>query len=174
MNSPFSKLEKQVLLLLGVLLIASFFINIGEEPLYLEEPRRAMVAAEMEFQDNLIVPTHLGNFYYRKPPLFNWVVLTSLRTFPQHPETFFFVLTNFMKINLNLKIEESTWYYNDVYTASVNLAGLPGMSVPCGFGDNDLPVGVQLIAPHFEEQRLFNVGQAIEENLDLKRFPDGL
>ncbi len=44
-------------------------------------------------------------------------------------------------------------YLNDIYTIGANLAGLPGMSVPCGFVD-DLPVGLQLIAPHLAEERL--------------------
>jgi aspartyl-tRNA(Asn)/glutamyl-tRNA(Gln) amidotransferase subunit A len=67
-----------------------------------------------------------------------------------------------------------TMYYNDIYTTSVNLAGLPGMSVPGGFTPDGLPVGIQLIADHFKEQTLFNIGQALEENLKIeKRIPDG-
>ena len=44
-------------------------------------------------------------------------------------------------------------YLNDIYTIGANLAGLPGMSVPCGFA-GDLPVGLHLVAPHFGEERL--------------------
>lgn len=63
-------------------------------------------------------------------------------------------------------------YLNDIFTTSTNLAGLPGLSVPAGFTPEGLPVGVQLLAPHFEEQRLFNVGQAIYENFkDVKKVP---
>jgi aspartyl-tRNA(Asn)/glutamyl-tRNA(Gln) amidotransferase subunit A len=47
-------------------------------------------------------------------------------------------------------------YLEDVYTLAVNLAGLPGMSVPAGFVD-DKPVGLQLIGRHFDEARLLNV-----------------
>lgn len=46
-------------------------------------------------------------------------------------------------------------YLSDIYTSAINLAGLPGMSIPCGFA-NDLPVGLQLIGPHFGEQTLLN------------------
>ncbi|MBX9765976.1 MAG: Asp-tRNA(Asn)/Glu-tRNA(Gln) amidotransferase subunit GatA [Bdellovibrionales bacterium] len=60
-------------------------------------------------------------------------------------------------------------YLNDIYTTSVNLAGLPGMSVPAGFTSEGLPVGVQLIAPQFAEQTLFDVGQHLENSLKLKR-----
>lgn len=62
-------------------------------------------------------------------------------------------------------------YMADVYTLPASLAGLPGISVPCGLvsvddaGDSspELPVGVQLLGPHFEEERLFAAAAAIEE-----------
>jgi len=53
-------------------------------------------------------------------------------------------------------------YLNDIYTIGVNLAGLPGMSIPAGFID-DLPVGLQLIAPHFAEGRLLNVAHQYQQ-----------
>jgi aspartyl-tRNA(Asn)/glutamyl-tRNA(Gln) amidotransferase subunit A len=46
-------------------------------------------------------------------------------------------------------------YLNDIYTIGANLAGLPGLSLPCGFVDG-LPMGLQLIGPHFSEGRLLN------------------
>ncbi len=48
-----------------------------------------------------------------------------------------------------------TMYLNDIYTIGANLAGLPGMSLPCGFVGG-LPVGLQLIGPHFSEARMLN------------------
>jgi aspartyl-tRNA(Asn)/glutamyl-tRNA(Gln) amidotransferase subunit A len=48
-------------------------------------------------------------------------------------------------------------YLSDIYTIAVNLAGLPGMSVPCGFGDNELPVGLQIVGNYFAEARMLNV-----------------
>ena len=56
-------------------------------------------------------------------------------------------------------------YLGDIFTISTNLAGLPGMSVPAGFVDG-LPVGLQVIAPHFEEARLLNVGHQFQQNTD--------
>lgn len=50
-----------------------------------------------------------------------------------------------------------TMYLADVYTISANLAGIPAISVPCGFDDKNLPVGLQLSAPWFEESRLLQV-----------------
>ncbi len=54
-------------------------------------------------------------------------------------------------------------YLEDVYTLAVNLAGLPGMSVPAGFV-NDLPVGLQLIGKHFDESRLLNVAHQYQQH----------
>lgn len=55
-------------------------------------------------------------------------------------------------------------YLNDIFTVSTNLAGLPGMSVPFGMSADGLPIGVQLTAPHFEEQKMLNVGFALEKS----------
>jgi aspartyl-tRNA(Asn)/glutamyl-tRNA(Gln) amidotransferase subunit A len=56
-------------------------------------------------------------------------------------------------------------YLNDIYTIAVNLAGLPGMSIPCGFSGG-LPVGLQLIGPHFAEGRLLNFAHAFQQATD--------
>ena len=48
-------------------------------------------------------------------------------------------------------------YLSDIYTIAVNLAGLPGMSIPCGFGANNMPVGLQIIGNYFDEARMLNV-----------------
>ncbi len=54
-------------------------------------------------------------------------------------------------------------YLNDVLTVPVNLAGLPGMSIPAGFSKEGLPLGLQLIGPAFEEDVLFRAGRVLEE-----------
>jgi aspartyl-tRNA(Asn)/glutamyl-tRNA(Gln) amidotransferase subunit A len=54
-------------------------------------------------------------------------------------------------------------YLSDIYTVSVNLAGLPAISIPAGKDSSGLPIGFQLIAPPFEESRLFSLGQAFDK-----------
>ena len=54
-------------------------------------------------------------------------------------------------------------YLDDIYTISVNLAGLPGISVPCGKDDNGLPIGVQLIGDCFNEKKLIQTAYAYEQ-----------
>ena len=54
-------------------------------------------------------------------------------------------------------------YLNDIYTASVNLAGIPGISVPFATGADGLPIGVQLLAPPLQEARLLRMAHALEQ-----------
>jgi aspartyl-tRNA(Asn)/glutamyl-tRNA(Gln) amidotransferase subunit A len=66
-----------------------------------------------------------------------------------------------------------TMYLNDIYTIGANLAGLPAMSVPCGLVKG-LPVGMQIIGPHFSESRLFNVAHRYQQESDWhRRSPPG-
>ncbi|NTW87768.1 MAG: Asp-tRNA(Asn)/Glu-tRNA(Gln) amidotransferase subunit GatA [Desulfobulbaceae bacterium] len=60
-------------------------------------------------------------------------------------------------------------YLSDILTLSANLAGIPGMSVPGGFTEAGLPVGVQLQGPHFQEEKLLKVGFNLERGLQLAR-----
>jgi aspartyl-tRNA(Asn)/glutamyl-tRNA(Gln) amidotransferase subunit A len=54
-------------------------------------------------------------------------------------------------------------YLNDVFTVTVNMAGLPGISVPSGVDAQGLPLGLQLIGRPFEEETLFSLGEVIEQ-----------
>ncbi|MBT0962147.1 Asp-tRNA(Asn)/Glu-tRNA(Gln) amidotransferase subunit GatA [Denitromonas iodatirespirans] len=60
-------------------------------------------------------------------------------------------------------------YLQDIYTIAVNLAGLPGLSLPCGTGAGDLPVGLQLIGNYFDEARLLNVAHGFQQATDWHR-----
>jgi aspartyl-tRNA(Asn)/glutamyl-tRNA(Gln) amidotransferase subunit A len=64
-------------------------------------------------------------------------------------------------------------YLSDVYTISTNLAGLPGISVPCGFSSSGLPIGVQLIGQAFEESSLLQIAHAYDrEHLHGRQAPN--
>ncbi|MBM4077550.1 MAG: Asp-tRNA(Asn)/Glu-tRNA(Gln) amidotransferase subunit GatA, partial [Planctomycetes bacterium] len=60
-------------------------------------------------------------------------------------------------------------YLSDIYTISANLAGLPGISIPCGFTSAKLPVGLQLQAPPFEEERLLRAARMFEQETEWHR-----
>ena len=54
-------------------------------------------------------------------------------------------------------------YLSDIFTISVNLAGLPGLSLPCGFDSEGLPIGMQIIGKHFDEATILRIGHAYEQ-----------
>ncbi len=56
-------------------------------------------------------------------------------------------------------------YLSDIYTVSVNLAGIPGISVPCGVSTEGLPIGLQLLAPAFKEENLLRAAYVVEQEL---------
>jgi aspartyl-tRNA(Asn)/glutamyl-tRNA(Gln) amidotransferase subunit A len=65
-----------------------------------------------------------------------------------------------------------TMYLNDIYTIGANLAGLPAISVPCGFVQS-LPVGLQIVGPHFGEAKILNAAHAFQKETDWhRRLPE--
>jgi aspartyl-tRNA(Asn)/glutamyl-tRNA(Gln) amidotransferase subunit A len=60
-------------------------------------------------------------------------------------------------------------YLSDIFTLSANLAGIPGLSIPCGFSGKGLPIGLQLMGPHFAEDILLKVAYNFEQATDFHR-----
>jgi aspartyl-tRNA(Asn)/glutamyl-tRNA(Gln) amidotransferase subunit A len=56
-----------------------------------------------------------------------------------------------------------TMYLSDIFTLSANLAGIPGMSIPCGFSQDGLPIGLQIMGNHFNEEMIFKVAYGFEQ-----------
>jgi aspartyl-tRNA(Asn)/glutamyl-tRNA(Gln) amidotransferase subunit A len=63
-------------------------------------------------------------------------------------------------------------YLNDVFTVTVNMAGLPGIAVPSGLDASALPLGLQLIGRPFDEETLFSLGHVIEQSVGRMKLPD--
>jgi Asp-tRNA(Asn)/Glu-tRNA(Gln) amidotransferase A subunit family amidase len=59
-----------------------------------------------------------------------------------------------------------TMCLTDIYTISANLAGIPGISIPCGFSEAGLPIGLQLIGKHFDEATLLQIADAYQQATD--------
>jgi aspartyl-tRNA(Asn)/glutamyl-tRNA(Gln) amidotransferase subunit A len=57
-------------------------------------------------------------------------------------------------------------YLSDIYTISANLAGIPGISLPCGFTKQGFPIGLQILAKHFGEDKIFSAAYAYEQNTE--------
>ncbi|MCX5717893.1 MAG: Asp-tRNA(Asn)/Glu-tRNA(Gln) amidotransferase subunit GatA [Nitrospirae bacterium] len=64
-------------------------------------------------------------------------------------------------------------YLSDIFTISINLAGIPAISLPCGFTSNNLPIGLQIIGKHFDEESILKAAYAYEQSTDWhKRKPN--
>ncbi|MCK5426317.1 MAG: Asp-tRNA(Asn)/Glu-tRNA(Gln) amidotransferase subunit GatA [Thermodesulfovibrionia bacterium] len=64
-------------------------------------------------------------------------------------------------------------YLTDIFTISINLSGMPGISVPCGFTSKNLPIGLQIIGKHFDEESIFKISFAYEQATEWhKRKPN--
>jgi aspartyl-tRNA(Asn)/glutamyl-tRNA(Gln) amidotransferase subunit A len=61
-------------------------------------------------------------------------------------------------------------YLSDIFTISVNLAGVPGISIPCGFSAAGLPVGLQLIGKHFDEATILRAAYAYEQATNWRKL----
>jgi len=57
-------------------------------------------------------------------------------------------------------------YLSDIFTISVNMAGVPGISIPCGFSKEGLPIGLQIIGRHCEEEKIIQAAYTFEQNTD--------
>jgi len=64
-------------------------------------------------------------------------------------------------------------YLSDILTISANLAGIPGISVPCGFSSRGLPIGLQIQASHFQEEKVLRAAFNLEQRLDISRLRPG-
>jgi aspartyl-tRNA(Asn)/glutamyl-tRNA(Gln) amidotransferase subunit A len=62
-------------------------------------------------------------------------------------------------------------YLSDIYTITANLAGVPGISIPCGLTSNGLPIGIQLIGRHFQEASLLAAAHALEQAVGFNYSP---
>jgi aspartyl-tRNA(Asn)/glutamyl-tRNA(Gln) amidotransferase subunit A len=60
-------------------------------------------------------------------------------------------------------------YLSDIFTIPCNLAGLPGLSIPCGFSQAGLPIGLQIIGNHFQEEIILQIAYAFEQHTDFHR-----
>jgi aspartyl-tRNA(Asn)/glutamyl-tRNA(Gln) amidotransferase subunit A len=70
--------------------------------------------------------------------------------------------TTAFKIGENID-DPLTMYLSDIFTLSANLAGIPGMSIPCGFSVDGLPIGLQIMGNHFNEEMIFKVAYGFEQ-----------
>ncbi len=96
-------------ILIIILLIPALFINLGLLPLIADEATRALVAIEMEISGNLLTPTTNGDYYFNKPPLYNWILLAFFKISGSHSEWIIRLPAVLSLLLFGLLIFVSTW-----------------------------------------------------------------
>ncbi|MAV33370.1 MAG: Asp-tRNA(Asn)/Glu-tRNA(Gln) amidotransferase GatCAB subunit A [Gammaproteobacteria bacterium] len=103
--------------------------------------------------------------YYKKAQKIRRLVKQDFDNAFQNVDVILSPTSPFTAFELGAKKDPVSMYLEDVYTLGVNLAGIPGISVPAGFIDG-LPIGAQLIAPDFKEGLLLNIAHQYQQNSD--------
>jgi aspartyl-tRNA(Asn)/glutamyl-tRNA(Gln) amidotransferase subunit A len=104
--------------------------------------------------------------YYLKAQKVRRLITDDFRTAFEQVDLLIGPTTPTPAFAIGAKIDDPiTMYLNDIYTIGANLAGLPGLSLPCGFVDG-LPMGLQLIGPHFSESKLLNAAHRFQTATD--------
>ncbi|GAB6193631.1 Asp-tRNA(Asn)/Glu-tRNA(Gln) amidotransferase subunit GatA [Desulfocastanea catecholica] len=108
--------------------------------------------------------------YYKKASQVRTLILNDFKTAFQSCDVLISPVTPTPAWKMGENTEDPlAVYMSDILTISANLAGIPGMSVPGGFTEEGLPVGVQLQAAHFQEEKLLKTGFNLEQGLGLKQ-----
>jgi len=102
--------------------------------------------------------------YYAKAMKTRTLIKQDFQNAFKECDVFFTPVSPTTAFKLGEKIDDPLkMYLSDVYTISVNLAGVPAISVPCGFDSNNLPIGLQMIAPVLEDVKLLKVARVWEK-----------
>ena len=108
--------------------------------------------------------------YYKKASQVRTLIVKDFKKAFESCDVILSPVTPTPAYKIGEKIDDPlTMYLQDIFTISANLAGIPGMSVPCGFSSNGLPVGLQLMGEHFSEEKLIKVAYNFEQNTNFHK-----
>ena len=134
--------------------VADMFINTRSEGFGAEVKRRILLG-------NFVLSSGYYDAYYVKAQKAREFIRREYKEIFEENEIIIMPVTPSVAFDFGAHKEPLEMYLEDIYTISINLAGLPGMSVPVGY-DGNLPIGIQLVADDFEEQTLFDAGLIVE------------
>lgn len=107
--------------------------------------------------------------YYKKASQVRTLIIEDFRKAFEQCDILVSPVTPTPAWRLGEKIDDPlSMYLSDILTISTNLAGIPGISVPCGLSQAGLPIGVQLQSAHFTEEKIMQAAFALEQRLDIK------
>lgn len=142
--------------------LSDVFFNSRSEGFGMEVKRRIMLGS-------FVLSSGYYDAYYKKGLQVRGIIKES---FNKAFDKFDMILspvapTTAFKIGENIS-DPLKMYLGDIYTVSVNLAGIPAVSVPCGFDRKGLPIGMQLIGQTFSENKLIKAAYAYQQNTDFQ------
>jgi len=123
----------------------------------------------LEVQRRIIIGTYClsaGYYdaYYGKASQVRTLIMEDFKTAFETCDVILSPVAPTAAFKIGEKIDDPlTMYLSDIFTLSANLAGIPGMSVPCGFSAEGLPVGLQILGNHFNEKMIFRVAYGFEQ-----------
>lgn len=126
----------------------------------------------MEVQRRIIIGTYAlssGYYeaYYKKASQVRTLIIRDFKTAFESCDVILSPVSPSAASKIGQNSEDPLkMYLSDIFTISANLAGVPGISVPCGFNQNGLPVGLHLMGRHFDEATLLNVAHCFETATD--------
>jgi len=134
--------------------VADMFINTRSAGFGEEVKRRILLG-------NFVLSSGYYDAYYVKGQKTRELIRREYKEIFEESEIIIMPVTPSTAFGFGAHKEPLEMYLEDIYTISINLAGLPGISVPVGY-DGVLPIGVQLVADHFDEKALFDAALAVE------------
>ena len=111
--------------------------------------------------------------YYKKAMLFKQKVKQLYKSAFEKYDTILSPTVPVLPFKLGEKTSDPLeMYLADILTVNVNIAGIPAISVPSGFSESGLPIGVQFMGDHMSEEKLFRFAWSLEQELGLDLIPD--
>jgi len=136
--------------------VAEMFVRTRSEGFGPEVQRRILLG-------NFVLSSGYYDAYYVKAQKTREFIKNEYLSIFKEVDIIIMPVTPSSAFEFNSFKEPLEMYLEDIYTISVNLAGLPGISVPTGYDKQKLPIGIQLLASHFEEQTLFDAASTVED-----------
>ena len=108
--------------------------------------------------------------YFRKAQKVRTLILNDFKETFEKYDLIIGPTTPTTAFRFDQKIQDPlTMYTSDMLTVPANLAGLPALSIPCGFSESGLPIGLQIIGKHFDEQTIYQAAYAFEQATDFHK-----
>lgn len=141
--------------------ISELIVNSRTEAFGKEVKRRIMMGT-------YVLSSGYYDAYYKKAMLLRSKIKDSFAKAFERYDMILSPTSPILPFSIGEKVEDPLqMYLADIYTVSINIAGVPTISIPCGFSESKLPIGLQLIGNHFSEKKLLKAAYNLEQQLGI-------